>query len=229
MLEPNYLEKIVKVIDKNTDAFAKEKNLLIECKDIIKSWVKERQTIGKEYIKILNSDKEEIGLIAEIGKGSLDSLTMAIKENTPYDAITITPYTSTFGKEVDAYDPRVLSDSECVELNNEIQTVMLQLPCSVNEIKAVLKLTNSDKTLFVGAYGLSEDKDKEENLQTIKNLYDIMKITSNRQVEYLEVEDDGYYYSVVEVYSPVKKKYKIKEHEFENKKEEKTKVLKLDN
>ena len=218
MLDSRYLERIIKVIDKNTDAIAEEKELLIECKDIITNWTKERQKIAQKYVKILNLDKEEIGLIAEIGKGSLDSLVMTIKDNTPYDAVTITPYTHTFDKEVDAFDPRMLSDSECIELNNKIQTVMLQLPCSVNELKAILSLADSNKTVYIGAYGLSDDKDKEENLKIIKDLYDIMKVKSQRQVALYKVEEDGYYYSAVEVYSPVKNKYRYKEHEIENKK-----------
>ncbi len=204
MLDSKYLQKIFSMMHDSTNDTKIEKDLLIKYKKSICNWMNERQPVKTEYIKILNDNPEELGLIAEIGTGVLDSLVFFIQNNTEHNAIVVSEYANTFGN-TKAYNPMMLSDSECKKLDDEIKTVMLQLPCTKRELTTVLGLFNTDKNLYIGSYGLSTDKTKTKNQDYINCLYNTLKTLSKREVKLHEFDDDKYYYSAIEVYTDLQK------------------------
>lgn len=94
--------------------------------------------------------------------------------------------------------------------NDEINTLMTQSPFTKEELKPYLNLIDSNKTLFIGAYGSLEDKDKEQNIEKIRNLYNLLKSISHRDVRFCSESENGAYLSAIKINSKEMVLHKVK-------------------
>lgn len=181
-------------------------------------WVVERQCTASKYVQLYDYLKsletyrsgEESRLMAEFGKGVYDTaaIAMAQEGHTP---IVVSPYANTIRSSlVQTYDGELASllhqgvvikystpreDRENPNIsgyNDDIGILMLQLPCTTKEIDALMGLAESDRTLFVGAYGKLKDKDREEKLARLREIHAQLVDLSHRDIQYCQesVNDD---------------------------------------
>ena len=85
--------------------------------------------------------------------------------------------------------------------NDDIDTLMTQVPYSHKELLPFLHLVNSHKTLFIGTYGALSDKDREKNLQKILDLYYKISDISYRDVNFCSETLDDSYFSAIKIKS----------------------------
>ncbi len=81
---------------------------------------------------------------------------------------------------------------------------ILNLEAKGKELKPFLNLVDSNKALFIGTYGSLEDKDREQNIEKIRDLYNLLNSISYRDVNFCSESTDGYYLSAIKVNSKEK-------------------------
>ena len=199
----NYIERIskqyqdatgVRTIDFSSKQFFDE----------FKSWVSERQEMGKMYIELLKYmgfSEFDSSYCAETNKGLLDTV---VKD---YSTTIITPYFESFLKKIDeerivkgymsivsgfpVLSPDGIRGTEITGINS----YMTQNPYSPLHIQGWDKLHKSGRyNIIVGAYGKVYDIDKYQKEKMISKL--VERIDSSDIVyDSFEYEDD--YYTVV--------------------------------
>ena len=172
--------------------------------DELKSWISERQEMGKIYIEIL----KRMGLsgfdssyCAETNKGLLDTVV------GDYSTTIITPYFESFQKNIDEERivkgymsivsgfPILFSDGIRGTEIPGIDSYMTQNPYSPLFIQDWDKLHRSGRyNIIVGAYGNVNDNDKYQKEKMISEL--IRKIDTS-DIVCDSFEAMGYYYTVV--------------------------------
>ncbi len=169
-----------------------------------KSWISERQEMGKIYIELLKHmgfSEFDSSSCAETNKGLLDTV---VKD---YSTTIITPYFGSFQKEIDEERivkgymsivsgfPVLFSDGFRGTEIPGINSYMTQNPYSPLFIQDWDKLHRSGRyNIIVGAYGKVYDKDKDQKAKMISDL--IRKIgTSDIVCDSFGYGDD--YYTVV--------------------------------
>lgn len=188
-------------------------------------WVYEKEKASKCYVQLFdymkNHDEIEPSVIAEFGKGKYDTVAISMNLYTPHKAIVVSPYAETItlrgieahkgelsetdGETFIKYDSKIdcLLSSNCHWWFNsdEINTLMTQVPFTKEELKPFLNLVDSNKALFIGTYGSLEDKDREQNIEKIRDLYNLLNSISYRDVNFCSESTDGYYLSAIRVNS----------------------------
>lgn len=174
--------------------------------DLFVNWIVTKQSAASNYVKLydyMQTDYEENGdVIAEFGKGIYDTVAIEMSKNTLHNPVVISPFAETIAKEsglevfngkLAQYDGNVFvkyqneidyyKGPNCHPLfNNEINTLMTQYHFSEEELQLLLRFMNSDKTLFIGTYGSLTDKDRKENLQKIRTLYQRLRDLSHNNI-----------------------------------------------
>ena len=172
--------------------------------DEFKSWISERQEMGKTYIELLKHmgfSEFDSSYCAETNKGLLDTVVR------DYSTTIITPYFASFQKQIDEERivkgymsivsgfPVLFSDGFRGTEIPGINSYMTQNPYSPLFIQDWDKLHRSGRyNIIVGAYGKVYDNDKYQKEQMISKL--VERIDSSDIVyDSFEYEDD--YYTVV--------------------------------
>lgn len=195
--------------------------------DLFADWLYEKQKSSKKYVKFFDYMKDlddtDVNLIAEFGKTEYDTTAISMNHYTANKAIVISPhvYTSIFdgtkfyrgelteqdGNTFVKYKSRLeyYANPNCsLSFNDDIDTLMTQIPFTDQELKPFLSLLNSDKTLFIGSYGLVSDLDREQNIARLKELYEELKNASFRDVRFCLEKDSDVYLSAIKVDSKQK-------------------------
>lgn len=163
--------------------------------------------------------------MAEFGKGMYDTIAIEMANNTVYQPIVISPFAETIKKdsgiEVFNGELAVCNDDNVIVkyptkedyetnpncnpiFNDDIGTLMTQLPYSKAELYPFLKLIDSYKTLFIGTYGSLRDKDCEENLKRIQFLYQELCNINYRDINFCFETQEGYYSAAIKISSRAK-------------------------
>lgn len=195
--------------------------------DLFARWVYEKEKASKSYVQLFdymkNYDEIEPSVIAEFGKGKYDTAAISMDLYTPHKAIVISPYAETItlrGTEIHKGELSEVDGETFVKygsnidyslkpnchplFNDEINTLMTQVPFTKEEIKPFLNLVDSNKTLFIGTYGSLEDKDREQNIEKIRDLYNLLNSISYRDVHFCSESDNGAYLSAIKINSKEK-------------------------
>lgn len=172
--------------------------------DELKSWISERQEMGKIYIELLEHmgfSEFDSSYCAETNKGLLDTVVRDCSTTI------ITPYFESFQKNIDEERivkgymsivsgfPVLFPDGIRGTVIPGINSYMTQNPYSPLHIQDWDKLHRSGRyNIIVGAYGKVYDNDKCQKEQMISKLVERID-TSDIVYDFFEYEDD--YYTVV--------------------------------
>lgn len=183
-------------------------------------WVEQRQKIGENYIRLLNSMNVNYDdtKCAEIGKTEYDSVVMS------YHTTIISPYI--ISNKPEHLGKLILGDFTIVDANPtllkilngrivkraieayQIKTFMTQNPTSDSEIKDWKYLHNcGDNNIIIGMYGNTYDKDLEDKLKRIKNFAETL--TKADYKEDFDSVGDTYFYALASERA-IKFKQKVK-------------------
>lgn len=195
--------------------------------DLFAKWVYDKEKASKSYVQLFdymkNYDEIESSVIAEFGKGKYDTAAISMNSYTSHKAIVISPYAETITlPETEIYKGELSEvDGETFVkyyskidyslrpnchhwFNDEIDALMTQVPFTKKELKLLLNLVNSNKTLFIGTYGSLEDKDREQNIEKIRDLYNHLNPISYKDVHFCSESQNGSYLSAVKIDSKEK-------------------------
>ena len=81
---------------------------------------------------------------------------------------------------------------------------ILNLEAKGKELKPFLNLVDSNKALFIGTYGSLEDKDREHNIEKIRDLHNLLNSISCRDVHFCSESENGSYLSAIKINSKAK-------------------------
>ncbi len=159
-------------IDPNSECFISE----------FAGWVKERKTIGLDYLSFIFSSlklSNNQELIAEIGKGESDTLI------TGDSRIIITPFTKNIKREkpellvegalwVERSHPILIRGNKPIDISKcNIKRFITHNPYSKGNIRNWETLHNSEKyNITVGIYGSVYDHDIEDKIKVLNQLRD---------------------------------------------------------
>lgn len=159
-------------IDPNSECFISE----------FAGWVKERKTIGLDYLSFIFSSlklSNNQELIAEIGKGESDTLI------TGDSRIIITPFTKNIKREkpellvegslwVERCRPIIIRGNKPIDISKcNIKRFITHNPYSKGNIRNWETLHNSEKyNITVGIYGSVYDHDIEDKIKVLNQLRD---------------------------------------------------------
>ena len=159
-------------IDPNSECFISE----------FAGWVKERKTIGLDYLSFIFSSlklSNNQELIAEIGKGESDTLI------TGDSRIIITPFTKNIKREkpellvegslwVERCRPIIIRGNKPIDISKcNIKRFITHNPYSKGNIRNWETLHNSEKyNITVGMYGSVYDHDIEDKIKVLNQLRD---------------------------------------------------------
>lgn len=154
-------------------------------------WIKSRQRIKSTYKFLLknlfvNYDDE---YVAEIGKGRYDTLVASYEKTS-----VITPYVRGIkSKGVTVFSGFKVLENGVILCDSlyDFSTFMIQNPYSIEDIK---NFETIEKSLVVGIYGNTFDRDKKEK---IKMLYDLGNKLETGFIIDGGTVDDKYCYSLV--------------------------------
>lgn len=192
--------------------------------DLFAEWVIAKRAASRNYAQLFdymdNYDERQTHTMAEFGKGVYDTMAIGMAETTLHKPVIISPYADTFktisGIEIFKGQLVRLSNNDVVvkyenesdfsrnpnchpAFNSEIITFMTQIPFSTNDLEPFLALLDSYNTLFIGTFGASTDKDKDDNLQRIRVLYDELLDISYKDVKYCAETQNGSYLSAIKI------------------------------
>lgn len=200
--------------------------------DLFEDWIIKKDIAAANYVQLFDYLKEEYdadtNIMAEFGKGNYDTVAIKMANNTKYQPIIISPYAETIknNKEVEIYTgelgvykgeaivkyptkEELITNPNCNRiLNDEIDTLITQIPLSREELHPFLQLLDSPKTLFIGTYGSLHDKDAKENIARIAYFYQRISDVSHRDVNFCSETIDDSYISAIKISSKVKTKEK---------------------
>lgn len=197
--------------------------------DLFANWIISKSNAASNYVQLFdymeNYDEIQTHTMAEFGKGAYDTIAIEMTNHTNYQPIVISPYAQTIKKdsgiEVFTGELTLLNDGEVIVrypskedysinpncnpvFNDDIGTLMTQLPFSDKELLPFLHLIDSTKTLFIGTYGALCDKDREENLQRLLDLYHQLSNISYRDVNFCSETLEDSYFSAIKINSKEK-------------------------
>lgn len=197
--------------------------------DLFENWVISKRNAATNYVQLFdymeNYEEIQTHTMAEFGKGIYDTIAIEMANNTSHEPIVISPFAETIkrdsGIEVFTGELAVCDDDDVIVkyptqeeyytnpnchpiFNDEIGTLMTQVPYSEEELYPFLKLIYSYKTLFIGTYGSLSDKDREENLKRIQNLYQELCDVSYRDVNFCSETQGNSYLSAIKISSKEK-------------------------
>ena len=209
-------------INDSFDNFNKYKDLFVE-------WIILKKGNARKYVQLFDymKDYEEIEteVMAEFGKGLFDTIAIEMATHTNHQPIIISPYAQTIKRDsgIEVFNGKLalLNDGNVIvkypskddysinpnchpKLNDDIGTFMTQAPYSNEELLPFLRLTNSNKTLFIGTYGSLIDKDRYENLHRLLNLYHQLSNISYRDVDFHSETLDDTYLAAIKISSKEK-------------------------
>ena len=224
-MENKYLEKMFEEfkmaygISDTFDNFVKYEDMFIE-------WVKSKRKAAAIYVQLFDYmnyyGEIQRHNMAEFGKGVFDTVAIEMANHTSHLPIVISPYAQTIKKDsgILAFTGELvlLNDGDVIVrypskedyfknpncdfvFNDDIDTLMTQVPYSHKELLPFLHLVNSHKTLFIGTYGALSDKDREKNLQKILDLYYKISDISYRDVNFCSETLDDSYFSAIKIKS----------------------------
>lgn len=185
------------------------------------NWVHNKSKASENYIqlfKYMTRNDAYPGFIAEFGKGKYDTVTIPMYQQTSHNVVAISPFAETIKmKGIDSYRGKLVkvgsetvvkyynSDDYCLGpnchnmFNNTIDVLMTQAPFSTDEIKPILNLIGSDKTLFIGAFGSLDDQDKAECISTIENLHAQIRSDGYENIEFYGEISNGSYLASIKI------------------------------
>ncbi len=195
---------------------------LSKYKDMFIDWLAEKEKSSRKYAGLVSYMGIEGDMptrrIAEFGKGQYDSAMPTLAHLVEVAPIAITPYASTLyrvpgievakGRLVNVEDTSYVAyetpedyfeKPNCHDtFGNNIGTLMTQKPFTNDDLRPyLLLLLQDDKTIFLGANGSIDDKDKKKNIESLYNLYqrlqEIDNITSTFESE---IDEDSYLASI---------------------------------
>ena len=195
--------------------------------DLFARWAYDKEKASRSYVQLFdymkNCDEIEPFVIAEFGKGKYDTAVISMNYYTPHKSIVISPYAETItlsgieihkgelseagGETFVKYDSEIdysLRPNCNPFFNDDINTLMTQVPFTREKLKPFLNLVDSNKTLFIGTYGSMEDKDKDENIRKIRDLYNELNSISYRDVNFCSESENGSYLSAIKINSKEK-------------------------
>lgn len=200
--------------------------------DLFARWTYEKEKASKSYAQLFDYMKTcneiEPTIIAEFGKGKYDTAAISMNLYTLHKAIVISPYAETInlrnietykgelseksGQTFVKYDDKIdysLSPNCHPLFNDNINTLMTQVPFTKEELNPFLNLIDTNKTLFIGTYGSLEDKDREQNIEKIRILYNHLNHISYRDVRFCSESENGSYLSAIKIASKEKVLHKV--------------------
>lgn len=197
--------------------------------DLFENWIFNKRVAATSYVQLFdymeNDEEIQTYTMAEFGKGIYDTIAILMANNTNYVPIVISPFAETIerdsgikaftGKLVVCNDGDVVVEYPTTEdyatnpnchqiFNDEIGTLMTQVPYSKAELYPFFKLIDSYKTLFIGTYGSLNDKDREENLKRIQSLYQKLCDVNYRDVNFCSETIGDSYLSAIKISSRAK-------------------------
>lgn len=177
-------------IDPNSECFISE----------FAGWVKERKTIGLDYLSFIFSSlklSNNQELIAEVGKGKVDTLI------TNTNHLMITSFTKNIKREkpehlvegalwVERSYLILIRVNKSIDISKcNIKRFITHNPYSKGNIRNLETLHNSEKyNIIVGIYGSIHDQDIEEKIKLLHYLKD--KLTDNCYYERSNITSDSY-------------------------------------
>lgn len=178
-------------------------------------WITSQLQNVQKYASLLRDIGFNNVLIAEIGKGVLDTVVPDLIKNY-HDAIAITPFASTFSPSYRAYSgflwehpsEIIYTDKQIIAPTiQEVGTFITSLSTqSANQIRAMIKSYLVHHTeIWIGAYGNVYDENKLGNIATLENIKELLEEYNVSEIEEFHETDQGTYVSVV------KSKFKTKE------------------
>lgn len=197
--------------------------------DLFANWIINKKNAATNYVQLFdymeNDEEIQTYTMAEFGKGIYDTIAIEMANNTIHQPIVISPFAETIkrdsGIEVFTGELAVCNDGDVIVkypteedyatnpnchpiFNDEIGTLMTQVPYSKVELYPFFKLIDSYKTLFIGTYGSLSDKDCEENLKRIQSLYQELCDINYRDVNFCSETQEGCYLSAIKISSRAK-------------------------
>lgn len=178
-------------------------------------WISSQLQNVQKYADFLNGIGFSNVLIAEIGKGILDTVVLDLIKHY-HDAIAITPFATSFDQLDRVYPGLLLENpSEIIYTDKqiiaptiqEVGTLITSLSTqSANQIRAMIKSYLVHHTeIWIGAYGNVYDENKLENIATLENIKELLEEYNISEIEEFHETDQDTYLSVV------KSKFKTKE------------------
>lgn len=198
--------------------------------DMFINWLEEKESASRKYAGLVhnmgiegdNSSKR----VVEFNKGLYDTAMIGLKDLIEVPPVIVSPYADTLRKipEIEATTGNLVcfnndvfvgyrdqSDyfeaPNCTKaFGNDIGTLLTQTPFTIEELAPYLLLLNTDKTIFIGTNGNRSDKDKNDNINTIINLYKQLKTIEGRQVKFNSTTESDSYLATLKI-SPKEKQY----------------------
>jgi hypothetical protein len=159
-----------------------------DCKKEFNDWLSMQQSIKERYAQLLTEMYVGEGLIAELGRGSFDSIVPNLNEWS-INAIAITPFAETFmNPNFEVYNGElILLDGNSTIMykdgnNNDnypncnatidtsISTLITQLPSNHVSVNALMKSSRQNNDIAIGCYGNTNDKNARENIDLLRKI-----------------------------------------------------------
>lgn len=233
-MEDKYLQKMYleeyqhKIFEefKKSNGINDKVSSITEYYDLFCEWAALKRRAAQNYVQLFvymkDNDDLPTHLMAEFNKGIFDTIAQEMAIYTEYQPIVISRYATTIPEStgITAYtgELSVMDDDVFVSyargeegnpncnpfINDDIDTLITQTPFDYASIYPFTKLLDSEKTLFIGAYGSLNDKDREENLQKISILYHELSDIGYRNINYCSETQDNFYLSAIRISSKQK-------------------------
>lgn len=170
--------------------------------------------------------------VVEFDKGLYDTATIRLSELLVEPPVVISPYARSLeklsGSGIELAEGRLVnSDSDVfvsyqnasdyfespncsTVFGDDIGTMLTQMPFTKDDIKPLLLALKNGKTIFLGADGMLDDKDKEENIQRILFLYEQLQAVDFIDSSFESTTMDNSYLATVKATPRVKRYVKVK-------------------
>lgn len=186
--------------------------------NLFSQWVFDKKKASESYVELFEymrrSNGAQPSVIVEFNKGKYDTTTVAMSTLTPHRAVMVTPYAGVITPDgIESYSGKIsavkndiiisydngedeLKAPNCSPMiNDQVDVMMTQMPIP-SRGSLLLGLLNAKKTVVIGTYGLTQDKDKELNIEIIRTLSKLFK-DKFKEVEFCSETLNGAYLSML--------------------------------
>lgn len=214
-LKREYMEKLLRQFRKAFGlAFFDDKETM---KMLFKKWVSMQSVKADAYVNFLESKAlinfSNLGLIAEVGMGNIDTVSYAIKKASG-NVVVVSPYADLFDNfKVKSYrgKPGVFKSSGLFALDydgdlgkfpnvnryfdDHVDTIITHIPTKL-ELE-MYKLLPPNKNLIIGTFGELADYNKDENIERIIECEQTLKGYKQKKKVHYSISDNNYFVALV--------------------------------